>query len=102
MSGLRFLILKVLHAAERKRVGKDAHPMVAVLDSQSVKTVEESAYPSGYDVHDNVKGCKRHLLIDTLGFPLSVYITSAYIQPPPYDPHASYYLAATTDAFPKY
>jgi putative transposase len=49
-------------------------------DSQSVKTVEESAHPSGYDAHKNVKGRKRHLLVDTLGFPLSIYVTSADVQ----------------------
>jgi putative transposase len=40
LSGLWFLILKVLRAAERKRVGKDPQPTVAIMDSQSVKTVE--------------------------------------------------------------
>ena len=50
------------------------------MDSQSVKTVEESAHPSGYDAHKNIKGRKRHLLVDTLGLPLSVYVTSADAQ----------------------
>ncbi len=50
------------------------------MDSQSVKTVEESAHPSGYDAHKNVKGRKRHLLVDTLGLPLSIYVTSADVQ----------------------
>jgi putative transposase len=80
LSGLWSLILKVLHAAERKRAGKDPQPTVAIMDSQSVKTVEESAHPSGYDAHKNVKGRKRHLLVDTLGLPLSIYVTSADVQ----------------------
>ena len=50
------------------------------MDSQSVKTVEESAHPSGYDAHNSVKGRKRHLLVDTLGLVLSVYVTSADVQ----------------------
>jgi putative transposase len=74
------LILKELRAAERKRVGKDPQLTAAIVDSQSVKTVEESAHPSGYDAHKNVKGRKRHLLVDTLGLPLSVYVTSADVQ----------------------
>src|SRR5215210_3032020 len=45
LNGLWHLILKELHAAERKRVGKDPQPTAAIMDSQSVKTVEESAYP---------------------------------------------------------
>ena len=79
-SGLWFLILKAVRAAERKRVGKDPQPTAAIIDSQSVKTIEESAHPSGYDAHKNVKGRKRHLLVDTLGLVLSVYVTSADVQ----------------------
>jgi putative transposase len=79
-SGLWPLILKVLRAAERMRVGKDPQPTAAVVSSQSVKIVEESAHPSGYDAHKNVKGRKRHLLVDTLGLPLSIYVTSADVQ----------------------
>jgi putative transposase len=80
LSGLWSLILKALRAAERKRVGKDPQPTAAIMDSQSVKTTEESAHPSGYDAHKNVKGRKRHLLVDTLGLPLSIYVTSADVQ----------------------
>ncbi len=80
MRGLWSLILKVLHAAERKRASKDPQPTAAIMDSQSVKSVEESAHPSGYDAHKNVKGRKRHLLVDTLGLVLSVYVTSAAVQ----------------------
>jgi putative transposase len=80
LSGLWSLILKALHAAERNRAGKDPQPTAAIMDSQSVKTVEESAHPSGYDAHKNLKGRKRHLLVDTLGLPLSVYVSSADVQ----------------------
>jgi len=58
LSGLWFLILKALRPAERKRVGKDPQPTAAIMDSQSVKTTEESAHPSGYDAHKNLKGSK--------------------------------------------
>lgn len=34
----------------------------------------------GYDAHKNVKGRKRHVLVDILGQPLSVYVTSANVQ----------------------
>src|SRR5947209_4859419 len=80
LSGLWFLILKALRVAERERVGKNPQPTAAVIDSQSVKSVEESAHPSGYDAHKNLKGRKRHLLVDTLGLPLSVYVSPADIQ----------------------
>jgi putative transposase len=80
LNGLWHLILKELHAAERNRAGKDPQPTAAIVDSQSVKTTEESAHPSGFDAHKNVKGRKRHLLVDTLGLPLSVYVASADVQ----------------------
>lgn len=47
------------------------------MDAQSVKTVEESASIYGYDAHKGVKGRKRHLLVDTLGLPLSISVTAA-------------------------
>lgn len=66
-----------LRDAERERVGRYRHASAAVMDAQSVKTVEESAHISGFDAHKRVKGRKRHLLVDTLGLPISVYVTPA-------------------------
>ena len=42
-----------------------------------VKTVEESAGICGFDMHKHVKGRKRHILVDTLGLLLAVYVTPA-------------------------
>ncbi|HEX8032731.1 MAG TPA: IS5 family transposase [Ktedonobacterales bacterium] len=66
-----------LHRAERERVGRHAELSAAVMDRQSVKTVEESARICGYDAHQCVKGRKRHLLVDTLGLPSAWYVTPA-------------------------
>jgi putative transposase len=49
------------------------------MDAQSVKTVEESGCIRGYDAHKCVKGRKRHLLVDTLGLPLSFSVTPANV-----------------------
>jgi putative transposase len=46
-------------------------------DSQSVKTVEESSGICGYDAHKHIKGRKRHILVHTLGIPISIYVTPA-------------------------
>ena len=59
------------------KLGKDPHPSVAIMDAQSVKTVEESAHISGFDGHKRVKGRKRHLLVDTFGIPISYGVTPA-------------------------
>lgn len=76
-TGLWTHLWRELHVAERQRVGKDPHPSAAILDAQSVKTVEESARTSGFDAHNCVKGRKRHLLVDTLGLPIMVSVTPA-------------------------
>jgi putative transposase len=64
-------------SAERQRVGRCPQPTAAIVDAQSVKTVEESAPISGYDGHKRIKGRKRHMLVDSLGLPLSVSVTPA-------------------------
>jgi putative transposase len=59
-----------LHRAERERVGRHPDPSAAIMDSQSVKTVEESGGIRGFDGGKLIKGRKRHLLVDTLGLPV--------------------------------
>jgi putative transposase len=76
-TGLWTHLWRELRTAERRRVGKDAHPSAAIMESQSVKTIEESVRIGGFDAHKHVKGRKRHILVDTLGLPLSVYVTPA-------------------------
>lgn len=89
LSGMWHRIFAILRGAQRKRAGKDPDASAAIMDSQSIKTTEEYAKPdaggydahsNGYDAHKNVKGRKRHLLVDTLGVPLSVYVTPANVQ----------------------
>jgi putative transposase len=77
LTGVWSGILTALRHAERRRVGKDPQPSAAIMDAQSVKTVGESARSSGYDGHKRIKGRKRHLLVDTLGLPLSIEVTPA-------------------------
>ncbi|HEX4202616.1 MAG TPA: IS5 family transposase [Ktedonobacteraceae bacterium] len=77
LTGIWTRLLRVLHRAERERQGRNPHPSATIMDAQSVKTVEESAGISGFDAHKHVKGRKRHMLVDMLGIPISIYVTEA-------------------------
>ena len=52
--------------ADRERVGRDASPSAAIIDSQSVKTTEAGGL-RGYDAGKKINGRKRHALVDTDG-----------------------------------
>ena len=62
----------------RLQAGRDPEPSAAIMDSQSVKTTEESGVIKGDDGGKQVKGRKRHVLVDTLGLRLSVSVTPAH------------------------
>ncbi len=63
----------------RKKAGHKEDPTASMLDSQSVKTTEE-AETKGYDAGKKVKGRKRHLMVNTLGLVLLVWMSTADVQ----------------------
>jgi putative transposase len=70
-----------MHAALRKRLRvrmkRDPQPSAGVVDSQSVKSTGVGGEDRGYDGGKNVKGRKRHILVDTQGFVLKAKVHSA-------------------------
>src|ERR687893_227244 len=65
-TGLFECMNHLLVMADRERVGREASPTAAVLDSQSVKTTE-SGGPRGYDAGKKGKSRKRQVMVDPDG-----------------------------------
>ena len=65
-------MVQVLREQTRVQAGHEPTPSAICIDSQSVKTTEMGGPERGYDGGKNIKGRKRHLLVDTLGLLLAV------------------------------
>ena len=78
-SGLLAEINRALVAQARRAAGRDAQPTAGVIDSQSVKTSENTSL-SGFDAGKRIKGRKRHVITDTCGNLLACTVHSAGIQ----------------------
>ena len=63
----------------REKKGRTPDPTGAIIDSQSVKGTPESFVDSGFDGGKLVKGRKRHIVVDTIGCLLVVWVHAANV-----------------------
>ena len=73
-------LLTSLVKQERKRVGREELPSRVAIDSQSVKIsnlIDEDTV--GIDGAKKIKGRKRHLVVDSLGLAIAIYISPANV-----------------------
>ncbi len=70
-------LLDHLAIEERKRQERENTPSLLAIDSQSVKSVQFIGSDTGVDGGKKIKGRKRTILVDTLGIPWAVKVSSA-------------------------
>ena len=68
----------VLREAVRQEAGREPTPSMGSVDSQSVKGTECGG-EHGIDGNKKINGVKRHILVDTMGLLLAVFVTAASV-----------------------
>ena len=76
-NGILLLIMNDLREKVRVKEGKNICPSLLIVDSQSIKVAPFVHQSIGYDGNKKIHGRKRHLAVDTLGYPVAVYVGAA-------------------------
>jgi putative transposase len=67
-----------LREGVRQQAGREPTPSMGSVDSQSVKGTECGG-EHGIDGNKKINGVKRHILVDTMGLLLAVFVTAASV-----------------------
>jgi putative transposase len=86
-SGLFEHLTDALRRSARVKAGRQPSPSAAIVDSQSVPSSRVGGPERGFDGGKRVKGRKRHIVTDTMGFLLAVLVHSAGIHDSQRMPH---------------
>jgi transposase len=69
--------LNTLVIERREQLGLDAQPTICAVDSQSVKVAPLICEEKGIDGNKKINGRKRHIIVDSNGLLLGVWISAA-------------------------
>lgn len=69
--------LKSLILKRRGQLGRNEQPTLGAIDSQSIKIAPLIKEGKGIDGNKKINGRKRHIIVDTQGLPLSIYVGAA-------------------------
>ena len=61
----------------RLQEGQNISSSMGIIDSQSLKTRSFLNKDKGYDGGKKIAGRKRHIVVDTFGYPLAIDVHSA-------------------------
>jgi putative transposase len=63
----------------REKLGRDPEPTAGIVDAQSAKSTGVGGEQRGFDGGKNIRGRKRHLLVDTEGLVVEAKVHSAKV-----------------------
>ena len=77
--GLLEEIFDTLRGIVRRLSGREESPSLGIIDSRSVRTSHHADGQRGIDGNKKIKGRKEHIVVDTLGLPMSVRVHPANV-----------------------